>query len=301
MPNTENGQETVYCAPPDPVLRAPAVTLGALACDTHAHICGPEAEYAYSDDRIYTPPDALPADYLKLLKTLGAERCVLIQPSVYGTDNTVMLGAIQEINAAGVTCRGVAVVDDTITEAELDDMHATGIRGLRFNLVDLKDPSQGAPLQTIRRLSERIAPRRWHTELLIHADDDPEFDETFGDFPTEIVVGHTGYLRLGQDADCDGFQAMLRLAQAGRCWVKLTAPYRLSAAGLPYPEAGDFARAVVNAAPDQVIWGTDWPHVKVSTAIPNDADLCDIFFDWIDDAETRKRILVDNPARLYDF
>ena len=94
---------------------------------------------------------------------------------------------------------------------------------------------------------------------------------------------------------------MLRLAQSGRCWVKLTGPYRISAAGLPYPEARDFARAVVEAAPGQVIWGTDWPHVMASPPVPNDADLCDIFFDWVGDLETRRRILADNPARLYDF
>ncbi|MDA1088836.1 MAG: amidohydrolase family protein [Proteobacteria bacterium] len=294
-------QGTVYCAPPDPELRSPAVTLGPLACDSHAHICGPEAEHAYAADRIYTPPDALPADYLRLLKTLGAERCVLVQPSVYGADNTVMLAAITEITAAGVACRGVAVVDDTITEAALDDMHAAGVRGLRFNLVDIADPSQGAPLATIRAFSARIAARGWHTELLLHADDYPDFDTTFADFPTEIVVGHSGYLRLGRNAACAGFQGMLRLAEAGRCWIKLTAPYRISAGGLPYPEAGGFAGAVVDAAPGQVVWGSDWPHVKVSTMIPNDADLCDLFFDWVPDPAARRRILVDNPARLYDF
>jgi predicted TIM-barrel fold metal-dependent hydrolase len=249
MAHSEHDQGVVYCAPPDPALRAPAAPLGALACDTHAHICGPISKYAYSENRIYTPPDALPADYLKLLKILGAERAVLIQPSVYGTDNTAMLGAMKEITAAGVACRGVAVCDDSITETGLDDMHSAGVQGVRFNLVDIADPGQGAPLETIRALSERIAPRRWHTELLIHADDYPEFDTTFGDFPTDIVVGHSGYLSPGQDTANSGFQAMLRLAEAGRCWVKLTAPYRISTGGFPYPEAGAFARAVVEAAP----------------------------------------------------
>jgi len=301
MSESEHDQGTVYCPPPDPELRAPKQTLGALSCDTHAHICGPQSQYAYAEDRIYTPPDALAADYLKLLGILGAERSVLVQPSVYGADNTVMLGAIKEISASGVPCRGVAVVDESITEAGLDAMDEAGVRGLRFNLVDISDPARGAPLDTIRRLSERIAGRGWHTELLVHVDDDPGFDKTFGDFPNEIVVGHTGYLRIGQDAACDGFQAMLRLARAGRCWIKLTGPYRISAEDLPYPEAGDFARAALEAAPDRIIWGTDWPHVKSKTPIANDADLCDLLFDWIPDTESRKRILVDNPARLYGF
>ena len=110
-----------------------------------------------------------------------------------------------------------------------------------------------------------------------------------------------GYLRLGRDLTCDGFGGMLRLAEAGRCWVKITAPYRISAGDLPYPEAGDFARAVVEAAPGRVVWGTDWPHVMVTKPMPNDADLCDLFFQWVPDPAARQRILVDNPAELYDF
>lgn len=303
MPNADQDKNSsaAYCAAPDPELRAPAVPLGPMSCDTHAHICGPESEYAYADERIYTPPDALPADYLNLLNILGVERSVLVQPSVYGTDNTVMLAAMKEINATGIPCRGVAVADETVTEADLDAMHRAGVRGLRFNLVDIADPGQGAPLETIRAMSERIAPRGWHMELLIHADDYPDFDETFGDFPTDIVVGHTGYLRLGQEVSCDGFQAMLRLAQAGRCWVKLTAPYRITSGDSPFTEAGDFARAVVEAAPERVVWGSDWPHVKISTPMPNDADLCDLFFEWVPDPALREQILVVNPAVLYDF
>lgn len=290
-----------YCAPPDPVLRAPAVPWGPKSCDSHAHICGPESEYAYANDRIYTPPDALLSDYLSLLETLGVERAVLVQPSVYGTDNTVMLSAMREMTAAGMPCRGVAVADETVTEPELDEMHETGVRGLRFNLVDVATPGKGASLDSIRALCERIAPRGWHAEFLIHADDYPDFDTRFGDFPTEIAVGHMGYLRPGRDSTNDGFGGMLRLAEAGRCWVKLTGPYRISPGDLPYPEAGEFARAIVEAAPKRVLWGTDWPHVMVTKPMPNDADLCDLLVQWIPDPATRRRILVDNPAELYGF
>ena len=274
---------------------------GPMSCDSHAHICGPESGYAYADNRIYTPPDALLSDYLNLLGTLGVERSVLVQPSVYGTDNTVMLSAMREMTSAGKQCRGVAVVDETVTEHELDEMHETGVRGLRFNLVDVASPGNGASLESIRTLCKKIAPRGWHAEFLIHVDDYPDFDIIFGDFPTDIVVGHMGYLRLGRDITCDGFGGMLRLAEAGRCWVKITAPYRISSGDLPYPEAGEFARAIVEAAPKRVIWGTDWPHVMVAKPMPNDADLCDLFYQWIPDSEARRRILVDNPAELYDF
>jgi predicted TIM-barrel fold metal-dependent hydrolase len=302
---SDSGRErktaAAYCAPPDPQLRAPATLMGPMSCDSHAHICGPESEHAYADDRIYTPPDALLPDYLKLLETLGVERAVLVQPSVYGTDNSVMLSAMREMTAAGMQCRGVAVADEAATETALDDMHEAGVRGLRFNLVDLADPGKGPPLGAIRVLCERIAPRGWHAEFLIHVDDYPDLDAKFENFPTEIVIGHMGYPRLGQNTACDGFGAMLRLAEAGRCWVKLTAPYRISPDDLPYLEAGDFARAVVAAAPERVIWGTDWPHVIVTKPMPNDADLCDLFYQWVPDPLARQHILVDNPATLYDF
>jgi len=302
---SDSGQErksaAAYCAPPDPKLRAPATLMGPMSCDSHAHICGPESEHAYADDRIYTPPDALLPDYLKLLETLGVERAVLVQPSVYGTDNSVMLSAMREMTAAGMQCRGVAVADEAVTETALDDMHQAGVRGLRFNLVDLADPGKGPPLGAIRALCERIAPRGWHAEFLIHVDDYPDLDAKFEDFPTEIVIGHMGYPRLGQNTACDGFGAMLRLAEAGRCWVKLTAPYRISPDDQPYPEAGEFARAVVAAAPGRVVWGTDWPHVIVTKPMPNDADLCDLFYQWVPDPWARQRILVDNAATLYDF
>ena len=302
MSSSEQEQgSAAYCAPPDPELRAPALPMGPLSCDSHAHICGPESLYAYADERIYTPPDALLPEYRNLLKTLGVERAVLVQPSVYGTDNTVMLAALREMTAAGMPCRGVAVVDEAVTERELNDLHEAGVRGLRFNLVDVAEPGKGAPLAWIRSLCERVAPRGWHAELLIHVDDYPDFDARFADFPTEIVIGHMGYLRLGRDVTSDGFGGMLRLAASGRCWVKLTAPYRISAGDLPYGEAGDFARAVVAAAPDRVVWGTDWPHVMVKKPMPNDADLCDLFFRWVPDPQTRHRILVDNPAELYGF
>jgi 2-pyrone-4,6-dicarboxylate lactonase len=302
MPDKTEMPRVEYCTSPDMNLRAPAVPMGALSCDCHAHICGPESRYAYSDDRIYTPPDALLPDYLKQLEILGIERSVLVQPSIYGADNTVLLRAMRQMTASGFACRGIAVVDDSVSDRELDDLHQAGVRGLRFNLVDVADASNNASLLQILPLCERIARLGWHSEFLLHADDYPEFLTSFGEFPTDIVLGHTGYLRLGQTGDNPGFKGMLELAAAGKCWVKLTAPYRISASGeLPFAEAGEFARAVVGAAPARVVWGSDWPHVNISTPMPNDADLCDLFLDWVPDAQTRRQILVDNPAILYEF
>ena len=295
------GQGAPYCAPPDPELKMPKTRFPALACDTHAHICGPVARFSYADERIYTPPDALVPDYVRLLKAIGCGRAVLVQPSVYGTDNTVLLAALKEIRASGIDCRGVAVIDKDVTEEELTRFDDAGIRGIRFNLVDVANPKTGLPLDEIRALCARIAALDWHAELLIHVDDYPDFDVLFADWPVDIVIGHMGYSRLGRGTDAQGFQAMLRLAGQGRCWIKMAGPYRISSGDLPYREAGDFARALVENVPDRLIWGTDWPHVMVTKKMPNDADLCDLFGRWVADLKTREKILVANPQQLYRF
>ena len=286
------------CAARDPNPSTPTLRLPAGACDSHAHICGPASKYLYAPDRIYTPPDALLPDYLAMLSTLGLERAVIIQPSVYGTDNSVTLSAIKE---SPIPCRGVAVIDETISDDEIAQLDRAGIRGIRLNLVDVASPSGEMPLEIARRLADRIAPHGWHTEFLVHVDDHPDFDAMFADFPTDIVLGHLGYMRPDKDITHPGFRALLRLMQDGRCWVKLTGPYRISAGGLPYPGVTETARALVDCAPDRIVWGSDWPHVMVSKPMPNDGNLCDLLADWAPDAAVRQKILVDNPARLYGF
>lgn len=271
------------------------------ACDCHAHICGPADRFPYADDRIYTPPDALAEDYATLLATLRVSRTVLVQPSVYGTDNRAMLEALKALRELGLECRAVAVVGPEVTDEELVHLDASGTRGIRLNLVDVADPATGHSLETSRRLAERVADFGWHTEFLIHVDDYPDFAADFEDWPTPIVTGHMGYCRLGKNVYDSGFQGMIDLAKAGMCWIKLTGPYRISAGNLPYAEATNFARALVDAVPDRLIWGTDWPHVMVTKAMPNDADLADLLPDWTIDEETLKAVLVDNPSRLYGF
>jgi len=284
------------CAAPNPNPSTPRLSLPAGACDSHAHICGPGSQYFYSPDRIYTPPDALLPDYLAMLKTLGVERAVIIQPSIYGTDNSVTLAAIKQ---ATIPCRGVAVIDEAISDDEIAALDQAGIRGIRFNLVDVTCPSGEMPIDIARRLADRIAPLGWHTELLVHVDDYPYFDEMFAGFPTHIVLGHLGYMRPDKDITHPGFQALLRLMQGGRCWAKLTGPYRISSGDLPYPGVTETARALIDSAPERVVWGSDWPHVMVTKPMPNDGDLCDLLADWVPDEDIRRKILVDNPARLY--
>ena len=286
------------CAAPDPNPRKPRLVLPPLACDSHAHILGPASRYAYSSARTYTPPDALLPAYEHLLKTLGVARAVLVQPSVYGSDNTAMLDAMK---AAGNRFRGVAVVKEDISDAELRKLHDAGIRGARFNIVDVKDGKRGTlPLDAPRRLAQRVRQFGWHVEFLMHVDEFPDLDRAFADFPVDIVLGHLGYMKTDKGLDTPGYQAMLRLVKSGRCWVKLTGPYRISTTALPYADVAPFAHALLKANPERILWGSDWPHVTTKV-MPNDGDLCDLLSDWIPDAKLREQVLVKNPARLYGF
>jgi predicted TIM-barrel fold metal-dependent hydrolase len=260
---------------------------------------GPRARYAYSPARIYTPPDCLLSDYLHMLDTLGVERAVLVQPSVYGTDNTVMLEAMKTANGR---LRGVAVVEEDISEMDLKALNDAGVRGVRVNIVDVKDRKPGTlPMTALKKMAQRIAPLGWHMELLMHADEFPDLDRQFGDFPVDMVLGHLGYMNIGNTPDDAGFQALLRLMKAGKAWVKLTGPYRITAAALPYPDTAACAKALLEANRERVIWGTDWPHVMLKGRMPNDGELADVLFDWIPDAGLREQVLARNPAKLYGF
>ncbi len=289
------------CAPPDFNPRKPKLTLPPLACDTHAHILGPIAHHAYSPARVYTPPDCLLSDYQKMLAALGVARAVLVQPSVYGSDNTVMLAAL---HAAGSTFRGVAVVEDDIADAELARLNTAGVRGVRVNIVDVKDRKPGTlPMAQLTALAQRIArlDGNWHMEFLMHCDEFPDLDRSFADFPVDIVLGHLGYMKTDKGLHDPGFQALLRLMQAGKAWVKFTGPYRITTQALPHADTNAYAQALIAANAQRVLWGSDWPHVMVKSAMPNDGDLCDLLSGWIPDAATREQVLVANPATLYGF
>jgi len=300
MSTPENPSSTPppLCASPDPQPRKPRLVMPPLACDTHAHICGPGSRYPYWSGRVYTPPDCLLPDYRHMLATLGVERAVLVQPSVYAIDNSAMFHALR---AAGPSFRAVAVVDENIDNVDLQYMHDLGVRGVRCNIVDIVEDKGKLPLAMLERLAAKVQRGGWHIELLMHADEFPEMDRAFADFPVDIVLGHLGYLRTEKGTNDPGFQALLRLMRAGKAWVKLTGPYRISGQALPYADTVPFAHALLDAAPDRVLWGTDWPHVMMKGPMPNDGDLCDVLASWIPDEALRKRVLVDNPARLYGF
>jgi len=268
------------------------------ACDCHAHVCGPAARYPYSPSRLYTPEDASPGDYRRMLDSLGIERGVLVQPSIYGTDNQALLDALATDRER---LRGVAVVPYDIHARELEKLHQAGVRGVRQNIVDLKEGKGALPLDDLRRLAVKVKPFGWHVEFLMHVDEFPDLDRQLADFPVEVVFGHLGYVNTSKKIGDAGFQALLRLMKDGKAWVKLTAPYRLTMSAMPYPDTDVFARALVDAAPERLLWGTDWPHVFIKTAMPQDKKLLGLLEHWVPDREMRKRILVEHPAQLYGF
>ncbi len=223
---------------------------------------------------------------------------MLTQPSVYGIDNRRMLDAVA---AAPERLRAVAAVDATVSDAELAQLDRAGVRGIRVNLVD----KGGMPFESIdgvARMAARIAPLGWHIELLVHAHAYPDFRRTMAALPVEVVVGHLGYMRTSEGLDHPGFRDFLGLVADGRCWVKLTAPYRITtSATVPYADVAPVARRLIETRPDRMLWGSDWPHVATKLAMPNDGDLLELLGDWAPDPAIRRQILVDNPTRLYGF
>jgi predicted TIM-barrel fold metal-dependent hydrolase len=287
------------CAPPDRNPHPPRTPFPPLSCDTHAHVF--EARFPYANERLYTPPDSTIADYKHLLRTLGCERAVLVQPSVYGADNAAMLDAL---NNAGPGFRAVAVTAPDVSGGELDALHRAGVRGLRFNVVDVRANKNRIPAEMLRGVAKRIASRGWHIELLVNLDEAGDFAPLLGALGVPVVLGHLGYPKGGAAtwAATRAFADLLRLLDGGQCWIKLTGPYRITTApDLPYADTDEPARELIAARPDRMIWGTDWPHVMKKKPMANDGTMADLLERWAPDSATRKRILVDNPAVLYGF
>jgi 2-pyrone-4,6-dicarboxylate lactonase len=266
------------------------------ACDSHCHIFGPAARFPYSADRTYTPPDSGIDAFEHLQFRLGLSRAVFVQASCHGTDNRAMVDALQR--GAG-RYAGVAMVDDSFTDDDLSELHASGVRGTRFNFVDHLG---GAPaLDQFWRVVGRVDRLGWHVVLHFDAQDLPAYAELLERIPCRYVIDHMARVDAAAGLDQPPFRALLRQLDDERCWVKISGAERLTADGAPpYADVVPFARAIVAAAPDRVLWGTDWPHPNVRH-MPDDGDLVDLLGDVAPDETTRHRILVDNPERLYDF
>ena len=283
-------------APPDPDTRIPAYTAPPGACDTHCHVFGPGNRFPYADTRRYTPPDA-PKEKLRALhNTLGVERGVIVQASCHGTDNAAMLDAIAVSNGR---YRGVCNANDSFTKKQFDELHAGGVRGVRFNFVKHLG---GAPdLDKMRKIISNVRHLPWHVELHFDAKDLLEYESVLDEIPLRVVIDHMGRAPVSEGLDQAPFQALLKkLRETGDLWVKVSGAERISAAGPPFDDAVPFASACIEAAPDRVIWGTDWPHPNV-TIMPNDGDLVDLIPQMAPTRELQQLLLVDNPARLFGF
>ncbi|WP_375459180.1 amidohydrolase family protein [uncultured Enterovirga sp.] len=285
------------CPPADPHPRRPTIAIPPGACDCHVHVFD-GARHPYSAMRGYTPPDATLASLIHLHETLGFSRAVLTQASVHGTDNSAVLeGAASD----PARLRAVVAVGPEVTDAELRRMHEAGARGIRVNLVD-PGGMPFADTADIVRMAARIADFGWHVEFLVHVDGAEDFVPLCRSLPVDVVVGHLGYMPTSRSPDDPGYRAFLGLVEDGRCWVKLTGPYRISSdPSLPYADVAPFAQRLVALRPDRLLWGSDWPHVMCRGPMPNDGALVDLLAEWIPDSATRDRILVENPARLYGF
>jgi 2-pyrone-4,6-dicarboxylate lactonase len=283
------------CQPPDPFPGKPATVVPANACDCHAHIFGDPRRYPYVPNRRYTPAAAGIDEYRAVLGALGLERAVIIQPTIY-TDNQITIDALA---ASGGKWRGIAVLDRHVSESELQRLHEAGFRGVRFH------PKRGNPasLENLEAVCERIAPFGWHAQFHLDAKDLSEIGSRMEKLPVACVIDHIGHMAPAASADLQdpGFLMLLRWLKEEQAWVKLSAPNRFGDPVLPYPSVTPFAQALAAANPRRVVWASDWPHSSYKGRMPNDADLLDLLAVWVPDDATRNGILVDNPARLYDF
>lgn len=282
---------------PDPNPRKPEFALPRGACDCHCHVFGPPDKFPYSPHRKYTPPDAPKEDLARLHEVLGIERAVIVQASSQGTDNRALLDAIASRPGQ---YRGVAMIDDTVGEAELAALHAGGIRGVRFTL--LRHLGGTPDLARFERLLRRIAPFGWHADLHTEAGDLLPFAAASRELGVSIVIDHMAKVKGSGGTDQEPFHMLLDIVKGENCWVKVSCPDRASTLGFPFSDMAPIARALVEAAPDRVLWGTDWPHVNaLAKQPPNDGDLVDFLPLYLEDPVLQKKLLVDNPARLYGF
>lgn len=288
------------CPPPREPSR-PIVATPPGACDTHCHVFGPAARFPYAQDRSYTPPDAPLAKYLHLLDTLGMTRGVLVQGSAHGRDNSAMFDALERHPDR---LRGVAVADARTSAAELRRWHALGVRGLRFNHF-FRDGQLhyrgGVPLEDARVLAPVMRELGWHLQLWIDVKDLPDTIPVLQSIGLPVVIDHMGRTDARAGTSAPGFQSLLRLTAEGGCWVKLSGAHRVSQAAPDYPDARALHEALVAANPEQLVWGSDWPHPRMEHEMPDAGHLLDLFNAWTPDHAIRRRILADNPARLYDF
>jgi 2-pyrone-4,6-dicarboxylate lactonase len=294
---TTEGAMMATCLPPDPMPAPPLFPVPAGSCDTHCHIMGPASRFPYAEKRSYTPPDAPLENYLAMRRALGLSRSVIVQPGPHGFDNRVTLDAIRRI---GPSARGIAVVEPSISYRELERLHELGIRGIRLSTM----LHGSAGLDDLTEMATRVVPFDWH--ILLHLKSARELIELalpIRALPVPVVIDHLGRVTGREGLASIAFRTLIELiTDTDHCWTKICSWYRLSNQGAPYPDMERLARTAMEARPDRVLWGSNWPHPMIAEPpMPNDGDLFNQFLAWAETEELRKTILVDNPAALYGF
>ena len=287
-----------YSGPAKPKFKLP---VGAV--DAHCHVFGPSAQFPYAPERKYTPCDASKEQLFALRDHLGFEKNVIVQATCHGSDNRALVDALK---ASNNQARGVATVNRNVTDAELNDMHAAGVRGTRFNFV--KRLADFTPREVLLEIANRIAPRGWHVVVYFEAQDLPELYDFFTALPTTVVVDHMGRPDVSKPVDGPEFELFVKMMREhSNIWSKVSCPERLSVSGPKalngeenaYQDVIPFARRLVESFPDRVLWGTDWPHPNLKDHMPDDGLLVDFIPHIATTPELQKKLLVDNPTRLY--
>lgn len=283
------------CLPPDPNPVRPSLVLPPGACDAHCHVFGPAAKFPYAADRSYTPPDAPVANLGRLHAHLGISRAVIVHASCHGTEMDVTLDAIATSNG---TYRGVACVEEAVTDRELQRLHDGGIRGIRFNFV--KHLGGVPDLKVFYRLLARIKPLGWHIVLHFDAEDIMTQQELLGRIDVPFIIDHMGRVKAAEGLEQKPFQLLLNLYRNNPlAWIKVCGAERVSIGKRPFRDAVPFAQALIDVDSERILWGTDWPHPNISKDMPNDGGLVDLFAEICPDQALQRRILVDNPTRMY--
>jgi predicted TIM-barrel fold metal-dependent hydrolase len=284
--------------PPDPNPKTPKLKAPPGSWDTHFHVWGPPDIFPYAETRNHTPPAAPIEHYLLVMRVLGLDRAVMVQPNAHGTDTRVTLDAVTKSNGR---VRGMIRADPKLTPAEMKRLHAGGVRGLRIALRAGDGNVFDAGL--FEQMVDLITPHGWPLDLQIDGEAIEPMSDVIRKVPGPVIIDTFGHLDLSNGLEQPAFRAMLALLKTGKVWVKMTGANRYLALGVPYETIVRMARAYVSAAPDRVIWGTDWPHTAVYEPgkMPNDGDLLDMVLDFAPDEAQRKKVLVDNPSALFDI
>jgi len=293
---------TRECKGPRAQSNLPRFVLPELTCDCHVHVFGPFDRFPLDEERSYTPPEASLADLIAFHDRMRIERSVIVLPTPYGTQNDSLLDALEHHPDR---FRGIAVVSDETSESMLDRMTDLGVRGIRVNLLRSHGAAtfrNGIGFVDLLRIAPRLAARGWHAQIFISAEDIAEIETKLLNLPLDIVFDHMGRPQKPEHHKLPGFETICRLLREERAWCKLSGVGRNSLIGPPYGDVDPIALKLIDANVNRLVWGSDWPHVAYfDKDVPDDGELLNLVARWLPDQQLRKKVLSENPARLYGF